>query len=906
MTKCKSFRVTALLTTVFIQATFVSHVFAQSKIESVTTYERGSTATGLGREYWFAMPQNFQSQGGKYYELFVISEKATTVSIQVMGGSTSKYPLSAGQVLNFFVPLAWEVTTSNAVEEKGIHVWSADADLSVYLLSRNPGSTDGFSVIPTSGWGQEYVVASFESLYEGSAGFTYDYPSEFCLVANQDNTVCTITPNSDIRGGSDASAIVHKVAVPFTQVLNRGECIQYKAVIAAGIDNFDLTGSVITSSHPVGVIGASECANIPAEFNYCSHICEMIPPVRTWGKTYYTIPFTRRIGGDTYLVIGTKAGQTINRNGDVHCVLHKKYEYYFHNDISDSSQWTSDAPFLLVQYLNSQTWPNMAGPNNLGSAGPSMVVMNPVEQYGNASFFTVPSFINGGYQNFVNVIVNTAVKGSTTFDGQPISSYRGSTQEPLPGSTHTAFIIRSVSPGKHEVRSDSGIGVYMYGYGSNDAYSWNGNLGITTLNDPDTIPPAAIISGSCFDGLVTISDRTIDPPSSRISSVKIDSISNMSYIPDPNYAEGIPSDSTFYRMHVMDSTKAAYLSVEAFDYAGNKTTVTTTYIPQTALIAPSPLDFGGVIVGAPSCLYATIRNTGKIPFSFQDISLRSGAHGFAIDSMGTDSTIKVGDSMRIRICFTPGTTQFESDTLTIRYACASQSIVVRGSGGELYFTLSDNDFKCIDTGKSKTDTLTIAENPTAFPITIDSIWVDDTVNFRYNGIPVPPFIINPESDVALMFTFTPKAVGNFVTKVHLRSKEAGTDSATVTGCGQLPAAVAGSGYESSLSKGSAEYAAISAQLDRGSQAALLPPKPNPILAGNAVRFVYGLSGSSPVDLEIYDVLGNSIGKVIHDDEEASGIYVAVFPVSSKILSGMYIYRFSAMGKVISGKLMIGQ
>ncbi len=328
---------------------FIRSSFSQSRINTIVESLSGNATNGTGREYWFTMAQNYESQSGKYYELFVTSAQATTVNIQVTGGSASKYPITGGQVLKFLVPLAWEMTSSGVIENKGIRVWSNDADLIVNLLSRNPASSDGMLVIPTTGWGKEYVVASYGSLYEGYAGFVFDYPSEFCIVANQDSSVCTITPSCNIRVSGQPNTILHKAGLPFTEKINRGQCVQYKAILPTNADDFDLTGSTITSNNSIGLVGASQCPNIPAEFQYCDHICDMIPPVRTWGKTYQTVPFAHRFGGDTYLVIASKAGQIIYRNGQQYFISNKKYEYYFRPDIADASQWTSNTPFMLAQ-----------------------------------------------------------------------------------------------------------------------------------------------------------------------------------------------------------------------------------------------------------------------------------------------------------------------------------------------------------------------------------------------------------------------------------------------------------------------------------------------------------------------------------------------------------------------------
>jgi len=63
------------------------------------------------------MSQNYESQGGKYYNLYVTA-RITPVFIQVTGGSTSKWADTAGQILTFTVPLGWEVTSSVSSNRK--------------------------------------------------------------------------------------------------------------------------------------------------------------------------------------------------------------------------------------------------------------------------------------------------------------------------------------------------------------------------------------------------------------------------------------------------------------------------------------------------------------------------------------------------------------------------------------------------------------------------------------------------------------------------------------------------------------------------------------------------------------------------------------------------------------------
>ncbi len=771
----------------------IGNISAQSpRIKHVIDKVQRDQTSYLGRDLWFTMCQNYESQGGKYYELFVTSPNNTTVNIQVTGGSSSKYPITAGQVLNFFVPLAWEVTTSGVVQQKGIRVWSNNADLTAYLLSRNPATSDGMYIIPTIGWGKEYVVAGYESLYEGYGGFVYDYPSEFSIIANQDNTICTITPNCDIRmsnGNPDRKA--HQ---QFTEILNRGECVQYKVVLASNADDFDVTGSIVTSNNPVGIVGASQCPNIPPEFPYCDHICDMIPPVRTWANTYQTVPFAHRFGGDTYLVIASKAGQTVYRNNQQYFISSKKYEYYFRPDITDASVWTSDSPFLLAQYINSTTWPELNGPNNNGIGDPAMVVVNAVEQYVPRIIFSTPNITNGnGFQNFANVMVNNNVKKTTTFDGQNISSFKGTTQLPIPFSNYTAYRIASLSPGKHEIVSDSGVGVYVYGYGNYDSYAWSGSLGIRTFNDPDTIPPVADTSGACFDALVTLTDNHVTPPDSKIASVKLDSIYNMAYNPDPNYQEGVATASTFYNMNVIDSSKEAYLKIETHDYAGNRTIVTSSYTPQIATLSPPLNNYGSGNIGVTTCKYFTLTNTGKTPFKWESIKLLLGNKGFTIDSgLVPNSPIPVGGNRRLLVCFTPTSPAFQSDTLEMSDGCQKLRAIVIGTGGAPDFGPLGEDFQCQLVGTTTLLAEASVNNSSKNFITIDSIWVDDPVHFGFTrsatkGDPnYLNFDVLPNAQHKVMFSFTPDKVGQYKTTAHFRSTQIGERTAELLGCAVAP------------------------------------------------------------------------------------------------------------------------
>jgi hypothetical protein len=775
--------------------------FAQNpRIQHTITKKPKDKTVSMGRDLWFSMIQNYESQGGKYYALYVTSPNTTTVNVAITGGTTYRFPITAYKVASFMIPLGWEVTTSGVIEDKAIRVWSNDADITAYLLSRNPATSDGMYIIPTIGWGTEYVVAAYQSLYEGFGNFVYDYPTEFCIVANQDNTVCTVIPSCDIRVEGEPTTVLHPKGAPFTVVLNRGQVVQYQAVLAQDADNYDFTSTYISSNKPIGVIGGSQCPNIPPEYLYCDHVCDMIPPLRTWAKTYATVPFANRKGGDSFLILSSKDGQTIYRNNAVFCVLSKKYDRYYRPDVSDASVFTSDAPFLCVQYCNSTTFTDDQGNDNNGIGDPAMVVVNSIEQFTPEVVFQTPTIAagQGGFSNFANVIVHDSAASKTTFDGQPISQYKATNKMKIPYSEYSAFRIRSLTQGTHHVKSDSGVGVYVYGYGSYDSYAWSGALGIRTFNDPDTIPPLAAIKGDCYCAEVGLSDNHEIPPASKISDIVIDSMDNMQFTPDPSFLSGSSKDTSFYSMCVIDPSKQALLVVSVYDFSGNKTTVRSEYKPVSALVSPAIVNYGTGTTGQPISQYVTITNTGQVPFTIDDLRLFFGNKGFKIDSAIT-TDIPVGGTRQVKISFEPITTATVTDTLILDDGCSKQKVILVGNGGSPDFVVAGYDFKCNLVGQKvfKTELL-VTNTSSTQPLTVQSITVDDIVRFGFdpnnpasNNLPqvIPPARNGFNGQKKFEISFIADAVGNFQTLAHITTLEAGEKTATLYGCGIAPGGI---------------------------------------------------------------------------------------------------------------------
>lgn len=783
---------------------------AQGRIKHVVTSENQS-APPNGRDYWFGIPQNFdRTQFGVVYSfyIFISSLRSTTVYIQDPTLGLITKTIQANQTLTLSSTRgeisASQVESSGLVErQKAFHVWSNDADLSVYFLSRALQTTDGMYCIPTIGLGTEYIVGSYNAYPIAKP----ELPSEFMIVSNQDNTYVTITPTADIHKEGFSTTVEHPKDQTFTIKLDKGELVQYQTT-SPGVEGSDLTGTYITSTNPVGVIGASVCPNIPVSDPSCDHILDMLTPIRTWGKTYYTMPFGgRKYGGDLFLVLGTKPNQVIKRNGVLAATLNNAHDFAFIYDIDQPSQWTSDTSFSLIQYIESSTH---AAPsiNSRNTGDPSMVVVNAAEQFGKKTIFQIPKNLATGqptFTNYLNIILPTSHESKTTLDGKPLTSpptgliFGGSVgqttvsgRRPIPGTSWEGIFLSSnlTNPagaeGTHILVSDTNVGVYLYGYSKDDSYAWAGALGVRSPTTLDTLAPIAKPAGVCFCAKVPVTDNR--PIDTKLNSIYPDSTYNMVFYLDTAFVQGGGIlDSSYYEVCVIDSSRPAYISVTVTDVAGNSTTIVSTYEPPLLQYHPVVVDFGSGQIGIPGFQYDTICNTGTADFIFTKagVSLLDIGKGFSIDSFGADGVIPPGGCRIIKLSYTPKVGSTATTTILFNDGCILLDQPLVGNGGSADFVVRPYDFGCVKPGVTASTNPSKPyniQNNSKFNLDVDTIWVEDPVHFGYNiatagnSLPVAVPNLNVQSGkVAVTFTFSPATTTSYKTAAHFLDKKDGIE-----------------------------------------------------------------------------------------------------------------------------------
>jgi IgGFc binding protein len=737
----------------------------------------------MGRDFWFAAPSNEWGvkQAQTYLQIYITSSSNTTAYVESMGGAITKVTVTAYRVSTFNVPEFWEMESSGVPEDKAIHVWSNDADLSVYFMSNQPFSSDGSYIIPAIGWGTDYVVAAYESLFGNDGDGTYDLPSECVIVANQDNTTFTITPSCDVRqstggninGDANSGIAVYPNGVPATFTINRGQTMQFMAVKATNDSTFDMTGTIVHANQPIGVLGASMAADISAGFFYANFVCEMMPPVRTWGETYYGTSYSQPPGEPShdyarYLFISSQANQYIYSTNcltgnHTECVINDKYGTAWAEE-ELGEKFYSNQPFLCVSYSNSETYPDDAE----GLGDPTECILPSREQYTKTVIIQCPQSVGNivPFTDYVNIITRVQDEENVTIDGKPILAIPSQCIDGI----FDVRTIPNISPGVHVIQSDSTVGVYGYGYGFDESYAWSSPISCATFDSQDTIAPLVDTTGECLNAFVQVIDSGLLPDGvnmqSGLSMIRIDSVYNMDYTVNPNWIEGSGGPSSAYSMNVIDPTKPAILVVEVYDIAGNESTVTSYYDPQIVSIKPPLQNLGVWIVGPPNgspenrLVADTLYNTGTIPFDISTLQLKYGNLGFSLwDSTGTGpadkSPLQPGQRRLIAIQFTAIKVSPVVDSIIFGDGCFAQSVAVIGSGGANDFLVTNQNwfnepYPAIVGGYHKTVTIENLSRDTIH--IISASWP----NTHFTAVSTFPIVLPPSpGSVQFVIAYTP-------------------------------------------------------------------------------------------------------------------------------------------------------
>ncbi|MBI5533535.1 MAG: hypothetical protein HY898_12525 [Deltaproteobacteria bacterium] len=407
-----------------------------------------------------------------HFAVAVSNTTATAATVTITQGATTITTVTVAansvQVINLpwtTLKTTWTATTLLA---NGAYRLRSTQPVTVYQF--NPleyyvggaytYTNDASLLLPTNAWKTDYMVAARNT-------WDYSYPGFYAVVASEDATSVTLTPSPT------GAAVIAGAGVAAngtgTVVLNRGSVLQ---VLSSGSTANDVTGTIVTATKPIQVIGGHDCTDVPYGWHWCDHIEESMFPIATLGKDYLTtapsLPGMAQPKTAIVRIIAVETGATAltyDPPGAGPASIAQRGAYVEINT-PNSFRVIGDKKLLIAQYMEGQS---VGG----GSGDPAMALAVPLGQYRGDYLFHAPT----SYEtNYVNVLAPTGA--AVTLDGAALGGFVaiGGT-----GYSVSRFQFATGGNGTHRLTSNQAVGITVYGYGQYTSYWYPGGLNLSDL-----------------------------------------------------------------------------------------------------------------------------------------------------------------------------------------------------------------------------------------------------------------------------------------------------------------------------------------------------------------------------------------------------------------------------------------
>lgn len=362
------------------------------------------------------------------------------------------------------------VQLDGALAAKGAYHLVSTAPVTVYQFNpleynlpsagESSFTNDASLLLPTNVWRASYVTASWQQ----SGGLN---SGELAVTAQRDGTQVTITTTANAGGAQGAPAFAQ--GTPQTVTLNAGD------VIELATRTGDLTGTQVSSSGPVQVIGGHYCANIPDSVGFCDHVEESMFSIDALGKRYLvsapavtTLPQGKV---ETIRIIATAPNTNLTytpaQPGAPTTIAAAGGFVEIPGTVA-SFLVEADQKILVAQYMEGQ---NAGG----GTGDPAMALAVPLEQFRTSYLFHAPLNYESNY-----VDVTAPMGAAVTLDGTAlVFSPIGTTGYGL--SRVYPLGAGALGDGNHSITGTMAFGITVYGYGQYTSYWYPGGLNLTDI-----------------------------------------------------------------------------------------------------------------------------------------------------------------------------------------------------------------------------------------------------------------------------------------------------------------------------------------------------------------------------------------------------------------------------------------
>ncbi len=421
-----------------------------------TAYIPLKAQSNEGTRFWMGFMEKFEL--GEEKRVLMITSRYNTeglITIPLQGWQTP-FTVGANEIQTISIPQFAVPTGSEKITETGIEITSNDP-IVVYAHQYETNRAEASAILPLGSLGTTYYTLGYQGYTRENSftGETEEYPSQFLIVATQNNTRINYRVSSPTIKGLDPGDTR-------TITLNPGETYQ---VQAAGGESGDLSGSLIQSDKPIAVYSGNLWTQVPNGCNARDNLYEQMYPTDTWGKQFIAVHMTQ-MDFTILRILSSTDDNTVQLSGNVNYTLNLNQGQWEEITHTGPVYIQSSDPVLIAQFSTGRDCNGHPG----GLGDPSMVLLNSIEQTRDTvTFFSSP--FQNIFENYVNVVVRTVDINNVFLDGDPLND-----QAPfqnvlsIPSFSYTTV---KIDAGPHTLTAEGcGLNASIYGYGDAESYAY--------------------------------------------------------------------------------------------------------------------------------------------------------------------------------------------------------------------------------------------------------------------------------------------------------------------------------------------------------------------------------------------------------------------------------------------------
>ena len=487
-------------------------VLSKSSIPAAVAADANTTTAG----YQFNVTFNPPQAASGAWTIYMASTQTGTITITWPdGASPTVLNVAPGAITSQAILAKYYLLASEhgAINNRVTRI-SATVPISVYGCMVQAAASDCTNFIPTANLGTAY-----RALYAKSQ-FGSTYPEHITVVNGADTSTITITSVAAITtseytfpsAGAKEVVTLSPYQVWTSKLQTSGQ---------------DFSGTLIESTAQVGFLNGALCENFSTTFTAaggaCDNAIQLVPPISTWGTTFYSVNYKNSgATGSGYRIVASADSTTVSVSGDFtgSKTLNAGEVYTFQAFAGTGSApnksivISSTKPVLVGHYMFNGQYVSVGGTD---TGDPSMSYLTPYQQYLATYTVTNPSSFK---VSLINVVAPQSVKSTLLLDGAivPLATYRD-----IAGSTWTAAQVM-VASGTHTISAPAAFGVEVYGAGSYDSYAYTGGQNFSSILNVASLSLAASSFTASVGQQICIPVSVLDANGGAVQGVRVDAV----------------------------------------------------------------------------------------------------------------------------------------------------------------------------------------------------------------------------------------------------------------------------------------------------------------------------------------------------------------------------------------------